>query len=235
MIKLYQFAPVPKVPNQSQFCSKVETYLRLARLPYVVETTLPMKAPRGKLPYIDDDGTIVADSRLIVDYLKRIYGDPLDEALTEREKATALSVQRLIEEHYYWVTMFSRWCYTENNWQENKRAIFGALPPIAGDVAATVYRRLIKRQIYGHGIGRLQADEIFELGKADLDALATLLGDQPYMMGTRPTSIDATAFGFLTTTINVPIESPVKDHALSKENLVGYCNRMTREFFPELV
>ncbi|MGH8548398.1 MAG: glutathione S-transferase C-terminal domain-containing protein [Methylococcales bacterium] len=54
------------------------------------------------------------------------------------------------------------------------------------------------------------------------------------MMGNQPTSVDATVFGFLTNTINVPIESPVKDYALSKRNLVSYCNRMTREFFPEI-
>ncbi|MGH8553824.1 MAG: glutathione S-transferase C-terminal domain-containing protein [Methylococcales bacterium] len=54
------------------------------------------------------------------------------------------------------------------------------------------------------------------------------------MLGERPTSLDATAFGFLTDTIHVPIESPVKEYALSKQNLVNYCDRMTRECFPEL-
>ncbi|MCI0655392.1 MAG: glutathione S-transferase family protein [Methylococcaceae bacterium] len=234
MIKLYQFARISKVPNPSHFCSKVETYLRLTKLPYIVETTLPLKAPRGKLPYIDDNGTIVADSRLIIEYLKSNYGDKLDEDLTELQKATALAVQRLIEEHFYWVTMYSRWSYTEKNWQRNKQAIFGVLPPLIRDAAAAVYRRLIKRQIHGHGLGRLNADQIFALGKTDLDAIATLLAEKPYMMGNQPTSIDAIVFGFLTGAINVPIESPVKDYALSKRNLVDYCDRMTREFFPEL-
>lgn len=234
MIKLYQFAPIAQVPNLSHFCSKVETYLRMAKLPYEVETTLPMKAPRGKLPYIDDNGTIVADSRLIVDYLKKNYGDKLDGHLTATKRATALAIQRLVEEHFFWVTMYSRWWYTDENWQENKQAIFGVLPPVIRDAAAVVYRRLIKRQIYGHGLGRLTADEIFKVGKADLDAVATILGDKPYMMGSEPTSVDATVFGFLTNTINVPIESPVKDYALSKQNLVDYCSRMNAEFFPEL-
>ncbi|MGH8556759.1 MAG: glutathione S-transferase family protein [Methylococcales bacterium] len=234
MIKLYQFARISKVPNQSHFCSKVETYLRLTKLPYIVEATLPLKAPRGKLPYIDDNGTVVADSRLIIEYLKSTYGDKLDEDLTELEKATALAVQRLIEEHFYWVTMYSRWSYTEENWQRNKQAIFGVLPPVIRDAAAAIYRRLIKRQIYGHGLGRLGADEIFTLGKADLDAIASLLDEKPYMMGSQPTSIDAIVFGFLTNIINVPIESPVKDYAISKRNLVTYCDRMTREYFPEL-
>ncbi|MCI0653931.1 MAG: glutathione S-transferase family protein [Methylococcaceae bacterium] len=234
MIKLYQFARIPNVPNQSQFCSKVETYLRLAKLPYAVEETLPMKAPRGKLPYIEDNGTVVSDSRLIVEYLKSTYGERLDNDLTDLEIATARSLQRLIEEHFYWVTMYTRWLYTEENWQQNKRAIFGVLPPVIRDAAAAIYRRLIKGQIHGHGLGRLSTDEIFDLGKTDIDTIATVLDEKPYMMGSHPTTIDATAFGFLTTTLNVPIESPVKAYAQSKSNLARYCNRMTREFFPEI-
>ncbi|MGR9108545.1 MAG: glutathione S-transferase family protein [Gammaproteobacteria bacterium] len=234
MIKLYQFAPFPKVPNAGQFCCKVETYLRLAKLPYTTESTPPLRAPRGKLPYIDDNGTIVPDSRLIIDYLKRTYGDQLDAGLTEIQKATALAIQRLVEEHFYWVVVYTRWAYTKENWRNNKRAIFGGLPGLIREIVAPIYRRLIKRQIYGHGLGRLTTEEIFALGKADLDAISVLLGQKPYMMGDNPTSIDATVFAFLTNTINLPIESEVKNHALSKKNLVDYCNRINAEFFPEL-
>jgi len=34
MIKLYQFHPAWGLPNPSPFCMKVETYLRMAGLPY---------------------------------------------------------------------------------------------------------------------------------------------------------------------------------------------------------
>ena len=34
MIKLYQFAPAFGLPNASPFCMKMETYLRMAGLPY---------------------------------------------------------------------------------------------------------------------------------------------------------------------------------------------------------
>lgn len=234
MIKLYQFARVPDVPNFSHFCTKVETYLKLSRLPYQVVATLPMKAPKGKLPYIEDQGRIIADSRLIIEYLKQRYGDTLDGKLDKTEKAVALGMQRLIEEHFFWVTMYTRWQSSEANWRENKQAIFGLLPPVIRDVAAAVYRALIKRQIYGHGLGRLTWDEILELGKADVDAMANLLNDKPYMLGAQPSSLDASAFGFLTNTINVPIESDIKNYIRSKANLVRYCDRITEEFFPEI-
>jgi glutathione S-transferase len=59
-------------------------------LPYeVVNGTLPFKAPKKKLPYIEDGAQVVADSGFIVDYLKKTYGDELDQNLSSAEKATA--------------------------------------------------------------------------------------------------------------------------------------------------
>src|SRR5215467_2268822 len=75
MIKLYQFNPAWGLPNPSPFCMKVETYLRMVGLPYeVVNGAMPFKAPKKKLPYIEDGAQVVADSGFIVDYLKKTYG-----------------------------------------------------------------------------------------------------------------------------------------------------------------
>ena len=234
MIELHQFARTWGIPNLSQFCVKIETYLRLAKLPYVVVESLPLKAPRGKLPFIVDNGHKVSDSRLIVNYLILTYGDALDAQLTSTEKATAKAFLRLLEEHLCWVGMMSRWNYTEANWQTNKQAIFGGLPPVARDLVGFIYRRRINAQIVGHGVGRLSAQEAFELGKEDLNALSDFLDGKRYFMGNQPTSLDASAYGILVNTLGCPIESPLKDHALGKPNLVEYCQSIQTEFFPEL-
>jgi glutathione S-transferase len=234
MITLYQFARTWGIPNLSSFCVKVETYLRINKLPYEIVETLPLKAPRGKLPFIDDDGRKVPDSRLIVNYLKATYGDNDAALLSLEQQGIAKAYERLLEEHLYWGCIVSRWNYTEENWQTNKQAIFGGLPPVVRDVVAAITRRKFKAQIIGHGIGRLTHEEIFELGKEDIDSLADFLGNKPYFMGDKPTSLDASAYGILVNALGCPIESPLKDHALAKQNLLDYCQRMQAEFFPEL-
>ena len=76
MITLHQFPPALGLPNASPFCLKLELYLRMAGLPYRNRYTLELhKAPKGKLPWIDDDGVTLADSGLIIEYLKGRYGD----------------------------------------------------------------------------------------------------------------------------------------------------------------
>ncbi len=233
MITLYQFAPVWNIPNLSHFCVKIETYLRMTKLPYEIVETLPLKAPLGKLPYLEDQGEKVADSRFIISYLQIQYGNTLDAHLNELELATAKAWQRLIEEHLYWLSMYTRWNYSDANWQQNKRAIFSVLPVIARDCVASVYRYLIKKQIYGQGTGRLNEDQIFALAAEDISALTVFLGEKDYFMGDKASTIDAVAYGFLVNIIACPIESPLKRYALEQENLVAYCQRIQSHYFSE--
>ena len=88
MIKLHQFAPAFGLPNASPFCMKVETYLRMAGLPYeLVNSGDIFRAPKKKLPFIDDGGELVADSSFIIDHLKSRHGDPLDGGLWALDRA----------------------------------------------------------------------------------------------------------------------------------------------------
>lgn len=107
MLILYQFERTWGNPNLSHFCCKTETYLRMAGIEYDIKTTLPLFAPKGKLPYIEDGDLKLADSRFIIRYLKTNYKD-LDGELNPAESALALAMQRLIEEHLFWATMYSR-------------------------------------------------------------------------------------------------------------------------------
>jgi glutathione S-transferase len=235
MITLYQFAPTWGIPNLGQFNVKLETYLRMTGLSYTVVETMPLKGPKGKLPFIEDDGLKISDSRFIIEYLKDKYGDPLDINLNPEQRAVMTAMQRLLEEHLYWIGMYARWQYSKENWQITKKATFGGLPPVIRDIVALVYKwMIIRKQIYGQGTGRHEAGEIFHLGKIDLDTLSAFLADKPYFMGDKPTSLDASAFGVLINTVDGPIESPVKEYGKLKKNLIAYCDRMMTEFYSEL-
>lgn len=233
MVILYQFERTWGIPNLSPFCCKTETYLRMANIEYAIKATIPLFAPKGKLPYIEDGDPKLADSRFIVRHLKTHYKD-LDEDLTSAESALSLAMHRLLEEHLFWATLYSRWQYTDANWQVNKKAIFSVLPPVIRDVAAVYYRRRIQRQILGHGTGRHNAEEIFELGMQDIDALSACLGNKKYFLGDKPTSLDASAFGLLINTLGCPIESPLKEYGLTKDNLKNYVERIKLQYYPDL-
>ncbi|HEV2430640.1 MAG TPA: Tom37 metaxin N-terminal-like domain-containing protein, partial [Burkholderiales bacterium] len=94
-IKLFQFPRMFGIPNVSPFCCKLETWLRIARVPYeIVDTPDPRKGPKGKLPFIEDAGVRIGDTSLIVDHLVRTRGVDPDARLNASQRAIALLVQR---------------------------------------------------------------------------------------------------------------------------------------------
>ena len=77
MITLYTFGPAFGLPDPSPFVMKAQMLLKLAKLEYQANTKGFFRAPKGKLPFIDDNGTIVADSTLIRLHLEQKHGDRL--------------------------------------------------------------------------------------------------------------------------------------------------------------
>src|SRR5215813_744512 len=71
MITLYTFGPAFGLPDPSPFVTKAEVLLKMAGLAYQTDPTGFRRAPKGKLPYIDDDGERIADSTLIRWHLEK--------------------------------------------------------------------------------------------------------------------------------------------------------------------
>lgn len=59
----------------------------------------PMKAPKKKLPYIEDGGKIIPDFGFIIDYLELAYSHDLDRSLSDSDRADERALRRMIEEH----------------------------------------------------------------------------------------------------------------------------------------
>ncbi len=231
MIRLLQFAPAFGLPNASPFCMKLETYLRMAGLPFeLVNTGDVFKAPKRKLPCIDDDGTVVADSGFIIEYLKERYGDPLDATLSPQERAVSTAFQRLFEENLYWAVVHTRWLDSAG-WPKTREAFFGTMPAALRWFVPALARRGMRAQIRGHGMGRHSAQEIHAVGCRDVTAIADFLSDNPYMLGQQPTSLDATAHAFLANLLWAPFDSPIQRHALARPTLQAYCQRMKARYF----
>ena len=231
MIKLHQFAPAWEIPNLSPFCVKVETYLRMAGLPYEVVAAIPPQGPKGKLPFIEDNGRRIADSRFIIEYLKHTYGNSVDGHLTLPEQAASNAMQRLIEDDLFWPFVFARWGKRDENWAENKRAIFGKLPPVVRSLVLVLARRQMLKELRGQGMGRHTEAEIYQLGRQDLSTLSDHLAEKPWFMGVKPTTLDASAFGILVNILWCPIESPLKEHLSALTNLTAFCERVRERYY----
>ncbi len=233
MIQLFQFESAFGLPNASPFCMKLETYLRMAALPFEIPWASLrhlQQAPKGKMPYIEDEGRRLADTSLIIDYLKTRYGDPLDGWLDAPQHAVALAFQRLLEENLYWAVVYTRWVEPQG-WELTKAAFFGKLPVPLKWIVPPLARRGLIKELHGQGMGRHSRAEIMTIGQRDIEALANFLADKPYFMGGRPCSLDAVAYAFLANLVWAPVASELKAHAQQYPQIEAYCGRMRNQFY----
>jgi glutathione S-transferase len=221
-------------PTSGPFPLKLAAWMRMAKLPYelVVEND-PRKGPKGKSPWIEHGDTRMGDSSLIIAHLTEQFGVDLDAHLTPDERARALVVQRMLEEHYH--QAFEHQLFLGRGGAERLAEFVSTLPSVLRFIVPRVLVKQLRKQLHARGLGRHAESEIIAQGKADLDALSRLLGDNRFFFGDKPSSIDACIFGFLGVSVYVNGDNPLFSHAASLENLKRYCERMRAEYFPETV
>jgi glutathione S-transferase len=86
MITLYTFGPAFGLPDPSPFVTKAHMLLKLAGLPYRTDESGFRKAPKGKLPYIEDEGVVVADSTFFRWHIEKKYGIDFDSELSPEQR-----------------------------------------------------------------------------------------------------------------------------------------------------
>src|SRR3546814_9762529 len=89
MITLHGGGPNFGLPEISPYVTKTEVQLKMAGLAYEKHASVPMRSPKGQIPFIEDDGEFIADSTFIRAHIERKYGVDLDECLDGHQRAQA--------------------------------------------------------------------------------------------------------------------------------------------------
>ncbi len=231
MIEFFKFPSAFGMRDASPFVLKLETYLRLAGVEYkTTEFGDPRKAPKGKLPFIKDGDKTIADSSIIISYLKDKYGDPLSKGLSARQHAIGHAVKTMLEERTYWAFFNTRWI-DEKNHQLLKETWFGVVPAL---MRGFVFNKVIKDMKAGmraHGIGRHTNGEIMELALSDFAVLEAVLGDKPYLLGDKPSEYDASCYGLLANMMAKPFPSYLSKYIENSKTLSAYITRVEKKAF----
>jgi glutathione S-transferase len=233
VITLYTFGPYFGLPDASSFVMKAMVLLKLANLPYREDRGGFRRAPKGKLPYLDDKGTIVADSTLIRFHIETSYGFDFDGGLDPTQKATAWAVEKMCEEHLYWAIVGVRWL-DDANFAAGPAHFFDTVPWPLRLLAIGLVRRQVARAAWAQGLARHTLSDRDRLALRDIDALAVLLGDKPFLMGDSPCGADATVFSFVAHLLTPAFDTPLLAATRTHPNLVAYRDRMMQAYFPEL-
>jgi glutathione S-transferase len=232
MITLYTFGPRFGLPDASPFVMKAELLLKMSGVDYRCIAGGPQGAPKGKLPFIEDNGTKVADSTFIRLYLEQRYGVNFDAQLSTEQRSVAWACEKMLEDHLYWAQLHWRWIDAAN-FAKGPARFFDSLPAPMRPLVRRIVRNMIRKNLHAHGLGRHTPAEITQLGVRSIDALAGILGERPYLTGTQRCGTDATVLAFVAGLLCPHFDGPLRTHAQQHANLVAYHQRLMREYYPD--
>ena len=188
------------------------------------------KAPKGKLPYIRDGEDIIADSTFIRLHLEKRYNIDFDEGLSPKERGLAWAVEKMCEDHLYWLLVYALWA-DDANFKRGPAKFFDAAPAPVRPYLKWFIRRRVKQALRGQGAGRYSESERAILADRTFASLSAILGDQAYIMGEKPCGADATVFAFVLGTLRPGFDASIQTSAGSHANLKDYCARLNRQYY----
>ena len=100
-VVLHQFFPSELSVNGSPPCLKLETFLRMSKIPYVNDYGFNF-SKKGKVPWIKLNDQEISDSNFCIQFLTKEFHVNIDSHLSATEKAIAHSVRTMLEENTYW-------------------------------------------------------------------------------------------------------------------------------------
>jgi glutathione S-transferase len=232
MMTLNTFGAAFGLPDPSPFCMKAMVLMKMSSLPHTLIAGDLRKAPKGKLPVLVDDGRSIPDTAFIRLHLEKAHNIDFDKGLSSADRAVASAFEKLCEDNLYWAMMYDRWMIDEN-FNKGPRHYFDAVPGFIRPLITSKVRREVRRNLYGHGLGRHSKSEIEYIAKQGIDAIANFLGNKKFLMGDGPCGADATVFSWVSGFLCPVFTGSMHDNTKSHVNLIAYRDRGMALWFPE--
>jgi len=227
VVVLHHFPRPRNHPSLTPFGVKLETFLRMMGIKYVVDFEEPM-GPKRKNPWITLGGEDHSDSQLIAEMLMERFSKNPDEGLSPEQRAVGTAVRVTLEEHLYWGLV--SWRYIE----DDCRGMFtlGNFN-FAIQLAIRSFKGKVKQWLDGQGVGRHSVEDLHRMMLRDLQVFADCLGDKPFLLGEEPHVDDCAVFGFLAVALYGVPGSVYEAFVRDTPNVIAYVERMKARYWPD--
>jgi glutathione S-transferase len=193
-LRLYQIEISP-------FCDKIRRVLRVKKLSFEVKnlklletmTRLPKLNPIGKVPALEDDGHVLADSTDIAYYLEEKYPDPPLLPRDPQQRALCHILEDWADESLYFYEARLRFTFAKNVAKTAELLLtneHGLMKRLGAVAAPRSMRRMLDKQ----GIGRKTEEQVLRDVTRHGEAVAGWLGTRDWLVGDAMTLADISVF-----------------------------------------
>jgi glutathione S-transferase len=211
----------------------LETFFRLFNIEHKVLFD-GKKGPKGKWPWVEVGGSPLSDSAYIMEWLRadRSLPPAFPPSVPAERVGAVHALLRMLEEATYFNLMWFRWV-DEEGWADMSAEYFADFSWIVRSIAVPyVVRRSVVNALHAQGTGRHDRTTVARALERDIDALAAILGERPYIFGDEMSDADCTVFAFVAAFLT-PTRGVMQAAILKHNNLVAYYDRIVRKLYPE--
>ena len=226
---LFGWGPTFDLPAPSPFVMKCDIQLQMLGVSFDRALADLESVSKHKAPYVDDDGRVVEDSTFIRLYFEEKLGRDLDAGLSAEQRAIGWAIERMLEDRLVHIVVHERWM-EDANFDKGPRQFFAAVPEAMREQVIDQTRSGVKLGLHSQGIGRHSRRERMQLAARDIQSVASVLGDKPFLFGDAPTATDASAYGVIVSCSTRFFESELPRLVERHPALVKYLGRMADRF-----
>lgn len=236
-VHLYIMQRSPLAPSVSVRCSWVETFLRVAQVPYEAHAISdPSVSPSGQLPFIIHRRTKIAGAVEIVQYIRGSFGVDVDAHLTSEARATGAAMLSTLE--YSLNRGYTRSVFLDR--PEVIRPYYSEINATPDWLTRLALQRMASRiqardKTTGYSFySRQQASDAV---LRDMQAFESLLTASNFLFSDdRPSSFDCALYAWLLPVVAMESSSAVNDsfkYIVRSRVLVRFVKEMTAAAFPD--
>lgn len=233
MIDLYQPSPAFELSSINPRCMTVEGFLRVANIAHqVIIDDSNEQSLSYNMPMIRDNGISISGCDNILHYLQSKLEFSMDGHLSQQQQVLQHCAKRMLNEHLYWALLYSRWAEESCNNTLTKHLFIDVPPPLSG-IKAKKLRKYYLQQLDAQGLGKNDANAVYQQAEKDLESLAAILSDRQWFGGDFVSQLDLYAQAYLTQIMISELASPLQKLVQKHGNLTDYQIRAKAVMFPE--
>ncbi len=229
MTVLFGWGPMWECSSVSPYVMKSMIHLEMLEVDYSVQIADLEEAPFKKAPYVKDEGKLIGDSVLIRRHFEAKLNKDLDAALSQKEKAQAWAIERMVEADMGLMLLHERWL-KEENFNKGPMHFFDGVPEAVRSSVIEGSLNALRQRADGQGLSRFEETDRLYLFDKVVSALSNQLGDSTYMFGENATGVDACVAAFVQGCSTPFFETPMIDIMHKYSNLQEHSKRVDARF-----